>query len=256
MESDQPHVPPSFNCWTSCYLQVVLVLQVDRHRICSLHLQNLALKVVTPDSKAGTSTSYYIRHNPLAACYGSWTLLGRTVGWLRPFKKLWAGIFPYTEWRVNQTPWSRLHSECDWRCHNDEINILLCEMKNWSCAWRNVKAVSISARISTTTSSSTSAARLLAPPWMLGASWRIAGSVVCLLLSLSFFPPRCVLGWWAHSWVHLFLPPIFGGFLDACRIAGPTSPPSLPPSLHAPKRVVAAGGAQNAPAPVGAFVWE
>ena len=32
-----------------------------------------------------------------------------TVGWLRPIKKWWAGIFPYFEWRIDLR--SRMHLE-------------------------------------------------------------------------------------------------------------------------------------------------
>ena len=43
------------------------MFQVDRHRICSLRLHNLAFQV-TQDNKARTSTPFYIRNTPSAVC--------------------------------------------------------------------------------------------------------------------------------------------------------------------------------------------
>ena len=151
-------------------------------------------------------------------------------------QKVMSGIFPYNERRADQVLWSRLHSECNTRCQNDEVNILFTKMPNRSChttkqpygrRWRTSKPFPY---VHKSPLLPVQAPQLQPRP----PSWRVPGVEVhswerllsCLVLS----SPRRVPEWWIHSWARLLLPlPIFGGFLDACCIAGSTSPPFLPP---------------------------
>ena len=95
-----------FKLLTFCFCLWVVHCFFDRD---SVSAEKLLPGNSGKQAKTMTSFTLSTHHYPTVG-HGCLTKLGRTVGWFRPIKKLWAGIFPHAEWSMNLR--SRMHFEC------------------------------------------------------------------------------------------------------------------------------------------------